>query len=52
MNRDEFLKQWLDVQSKKLDEKEEQTGVDAITGNKKRKGFLSKALSANHAISF
>ena len=36
MNRDEFLKQWLDLESKKLDDEEKQTGVDVITGVKKK----------------
>lgn len=35
MNRDNFLKQWLDAESKRLDENEKKTGIDAITGEKK-----------------
>lgn len=34
MNRDNYLKRWLDLESKKLDDKEKQTGVDAVTGDK------------------
>jgi hypothetical protein len=36
MNRDDYLKRWLDLESKKLDDKEKQTGVDVVTGIKKK----------------
>jgi len=32
-----YLDSWLDVQSKKLDEEEKKTGIDAITGKRIRK---------------
>ncbi len=32
-----YLDSWLDVQSKKLDEEEKKTGMDAITGKKIKK---------------
>jgi len=35
MTRCIFLQQWLDVQSKKIDTHEKETGVDVITGVKK-----------------
>ena len=39
-----YLDSWLDVQSKKLDEKEKKTGIDCITGKRikkeKRKAWI------------
>ena len=48
MNRDEFFKQWLDVQSKYVKEYEDKTGIDTVTGTKKKKRneVLSQAPSS------
>ena len=35
MTRCIFLQQWLDAQSKKIDEHEKATNVDVITGERK-----------------